>query len=92
MKKQKLPLVKLTARQKKVGETASKISLVLAKSGLTTQESTTALLALVQYGMTRLGVKEMIIGSDVGQLEVYRKPISKQPEKKAPEEPLSYIR
>jgi hypothetical protein len=83
---------KLTVRQKKVGATAAKISVLLAKSGLTTQESTTVLLALVHYGMTRLGVMEMAIGSDIGQLEVHRTPTTKEPGKKIPEETPSYIR
>lgn len=92
MKVPKTPLVKLTARQKRVGATAAKISVILAKSGLTTKESTTALLALVQYGMTRLGVMELEIGSDIGHLQVVRIPIGKHPEKKASEETPSYIR
>ena len=92
-KKPKMPKAKLTKRQIRLGKTAAKISLILAKSGLTTQESTTALLALVQYGMTRLGVTEMTIGSDAGHLFVQRTATEKTPEGKKPtDETLSYIR
>jgi len=100
--KSKKPKMKLTKRQEacvpfvgnsaRVGKTASKISVILSESGLTTQESTAALLALVQYGMSRLGVMEMTIGSDAGQLHVHRTPTTKESGKKIPEETPSYIR